>query len=236
MSESIEAPESVITGESPPPEVTLVVTSCDRFDLLRRTLDTFFTHNTYPLRGLILTEDSDKEVPEWVTSYHAETLVLAPGDWQGQVASIDRAYAMVDTPYVFHLEDDWEFYRPGFIEASMEVLEAEPQCVNVWLRDRRDTGKHPIHGDRMATDWHGWHGFTWNPTLKRMADYEAVGTYSEVVAACQDPLPDDKPYLKEAVVGTEYWRRGFYAKITPQGYVRHIGWDRRAGRSLNPVQ
>jgi len=28
----------------------------------------------------------------------------------GQIKSIDKAYSMVDTEYIFHCEDDWEFY------------------------------------------------------------------------------------------------------------------------------
>ncbi|MBK6807259.1 MAG: hypothetical protein IPG84_21505 [Betaproteobacteria bacterium] len=40
----------------------------------------------------------------------------------GQMTSIDRAYALVDTPYVFHCEDDWRFFRSGFVEESRVVL------------------------------------------------------------------------------------------------------------------
>lgn len=39
-------------------EVTLVITSCGRFDLLKRTLDSFFEKNTYPIKKIIITEDS----------------------------------------------------------------------------------------------------------------------------------------------------------------------------------
>ena len=39
-------------------DVSLVVTSCGRFDLLERTLDSFFKYNTYPIKEVIITEDS----------------------------------------------------------------------------------------------------------------------------------------------------------------------------------
>jgi Glycosyl transferase family 2 len=214
----------------PQPEVTLVITSCGRFDLLQRSLDSFFKFNTYPLAEVILKEDSDQPVPKELTKYHEFLTVVDDEAGEGQVRSIDRAYDLVSTPYVFHMEDDWEFYRAGFIEESLAILEAEPQCINVWLRERTDTNGHPVYEDRMSTDWRGWHGFTWNPTLKRMTDYHAVGSYESVVAACPEYLPPDKPWLKEAVVGTEYWRRGFYARITPRGYVRHIGENRRVAK------
>jgi hypothetical protein len=37
--------------------------------------------------------------------------------------SIDRAYADVTTPFIFHCEDDWRFFRSGFIEESLLLLE-----------------------------------------------------------------------------------------------------------------
>ena len=39
-------------------EVSLVITSCGRFDLLEKTLDSFFEENTYPIKKVIITEDS----------------------------------------------------------------------------------------------------------------------------------------------------------------------------------
>ena len=39
-------------------DVSLVITSCGRFDLLERTLDSFFEYNTYPIKKVIITEDS----------------------------------------------------------------------------------------------------------------------------------------------------------------------------------
>jgi hypothetical protein len=40
-------------------DVTLVLTSCGRQDLLERTLDSFFVYNTYPIREFIVIEDGD---------------------------------------------------------------------------------------------------------------------------------------------------------------------------------
>ena len=37
----------------------------------------------------------------------------------GQVVSIDEAYKIVDTPYVFHSEDDWATIKSGVIEENI---------------------------------------------------------------------------------------------------------------------
>ncbi len=39
-------------------DITLVVTSCGRFDLLKRTLETFDRYNTAAIRHVLITEDS----------------------------------------------------------------------------------------------------------------------------------------------------------------------------------
>ena len=44
-------------------EITFVLTSCGRTDLLDKTLESFFKHNSYKCRDLFLVEDSvNKEV------------------------------------------------------------------------------------------------------------------------------------------------------------------------------
>ena len=44
-------------------EITFVLTSCGRIDLLDKTLESFFKHNSYNCKELLLVEDSvDNEV------------------------------------------------------------------------------------------------------------------------------------------------------------------------------
>jgi hypothetical protein len=96
----------------------------------------------------------------------------------GQVSSIDKAYAEVTTPYIMHCEDDWEFYRFGFVEASLEVLEKYDNILQVWIRAHHDTNGHPIvklaqfDVATMSANYE-WCGFSWNrgvsPTTRRSA-------------------------------------------------------------------
>ena len=39
-------------------ELSIVITSCGRPDLLEKTIDSFLLHNTYPIKKWIITEDS----------------------------------------------------------------------------------------------------------------------------------------------------------------------------------
>jgi hypothetical protein len=64
-------------------DITLVVTSCGRFDLLRRTLASFDRYNDTPLREVFITEDSgDEAVRDCVpTHWRAHTTVF-PNRWR----------------------------------------------------------------------------------------------------------------------------------------------------------
>lgn len=204
-------------------DVTLVVTSCGRADLLERTLKSFWEFNTYPVKATILIEDGPAMKPNFLVP---DLQYMVNQKRTGQVASIDRAYAQVDTAYIFHCEDDWEFYKPGFMEASLDVLEKYPKILQVWIRAHNDTNGHPIEQlpefdiPTMALGYLGqWNGFAWNPGLRRFSDYERIGSYMQHVTSGR---------YTESLIGEIYRDLGYRAAILPEvsGYVRHIGQSR----------
>src|SRR5438067_8582136 len=115
---TVNEPVQVCPPPDPASNVTFVLTSCGRQDLLERTLDSFFLHNTYPIREFIVIEDGDGSKNDHLRSRYQKYAVswLQTGQRVGQVAAIDKAYARVKTDFIFHCEDDWEFLRPRFIE------------------------------------------------------------------------------------------------------------------------
>jgi GT2 family glycosyltransferase len=212
-------------------QITLVVTSCGRLNLLQRTLRSFLTFNTYPIAEGIIIEDSgtldlraslDIELPFPVTIIQNETNL-------GQIKSIDVAYSHVKTPYIFHCEDDWEFYKPGFIEASLDILKQDPAVVCVWLRAHDDTMSHTIerlpHGryNYMSLNFDRfWHGFTLNPGLRRTSDCMRLHPYSNLkVLVKKSPM-----LIGEIDLAGYYKMLGYRGAITndEEGYVRHIGY------------
>jgi hypothetical protein len=101
------------------------------------------------------------------------------------------AYATVTTPYVFHCEDDWRFFRTGFVEDSLALLQHDPSISVVSsrrLNNQRqslaevlDAPVMTIRGvpHRKADPWRNrqWHGYTFNPGLRRMSDYRMLGSF-----------------------------------------------------------
>jgi hypothetical protein len=204
-------------------QVTCVLTSCGRFDLLERTLRSFFKVNSYHVEKFIIIDDSgcinanaviQRMVDQLKIYKPPEFLIFCNEKNIGQVMSIHYAYSCVETEYIFHMEDDWEFYADGFFEESFQILLEHPWIITVWLRAHNDTNGHPIEKVNdlefpllTLNYMNAWHGFTLNPGLRRTRDYEFASG--------------------EASSSKHYMRQGFRAAITKKedGYVRHIGWD-----------
>lgn len=176
------------------PTVTAVITSCRRFDLLEKTLQSFLEHNDYPLEELIIIEDSnDRGIYEVQPLLDGvpHRIIFNDGNI-GQIASIDKAYSQVKSEYVFHIEDDWIFTSRGVIGRAIEVLQKEPRASMVTVRDDADMPRYvrslkmrqagtAIYKLAFPELHFRWYSFTFNPGLRRMKDYRTLsGGYSAI--------------------------------------------------------
>ena len=224
------------------PDITVVVTSCDRYDLLSRTLESFLDKNTdRGIARILVVEDGESDPTSVCQRFGAEAIRI--GKRIGQIAAIDFGYSHVETPFIFHLEDDWEFYRSGFVERSRAILEVDPSTILVSLRAWNNTSGHPLSyqsEDRtfgvLATDFNGiWHGFTFSPGLRRLSDYKRLGSFSRLPLAT--PAVHRNPSLGlqyEIEAGGFYYRLGYRAVILDEsGYVRHIGDGRHVSHPFD---
>lgn len=252
--------------ENERPKVSFVMTACGRPDLMEKTLDSFFKFNKYPIEKYIITEDSmDPEVFEECKRLNAEKYnnqleFIFNNVKLGQARSIDLAYSKIETEYVFHCEEDWEFYKGEFIEKSLKVLSNDEQVLQAWIRPKSDKilndisssiiakiggisvrqvlpksfmvkGGMPNGTDLIVRDYMG---FSWNPGLKRMSDYKLLSKgYSSFKAEhLIDGFYRSHPKKFKVVSISEN---------DEDGYVKHIGWGRRADNPIynedqNPIK
>jgi hypothetical protein len=175
----------------PNSNISMVVTSCGRHDLLRSTLESFYQFTDIEPQQLIIVEDSDAEMPEFLTDFiwrQRNLLWLGNGRRIGQIYAIDRAYAEVKHDFIFHCEDDWKFVEGDFIMKSKRILEQHPEIIQVSLRG--PSGWHPLQSafnEYKGLEisffiaepyWRGgWGGLSFNPGLRRTADYKKLGSY-----------------------------------------------------------
>ena len=112
-------------------EITFVLTSCGRIDLLDKTLESFFKYNSYKFKELFLVEDSvNKEVYKYIKKKWDKKLDLIFNEKKkGQITSIVDTYKKVKTPYIFHCEDDWVYTRGKFIEDSFKIMSTDEKII-----------------------------------------------------------------------------------------------------------
>jgi hypothetical protein len=239
-------PAPVIPAASGPgPDVAVVITSCGRQDLLERTLESFFRFNTAAIREVVVIEDGDGARNTLLSARFADRPIrwLATNTRIGQMPAIDLAYQAVEAEYIFHCEDDWEFFAPGFIEKSWAILSMNPRILQVWLRAIDDTNDtvvlQPVleseavqyrilQPGHHTEEWGTWHGFSLNPGLRRRGDYHRLGSFARL-----DSSGRLKSWEVERAASQFYFECGFLVAILADrggaGYVRHLGWGRRVG-------
>ncbi|GGG16587.1 glycosyltransferase family 2 protein [Pontibacter amylolyticus] len=205
-------------------KITVVFTSCNRFDLLEATLKTFFKFNTYPVEKILVIEDSgnrkglEKVLQKF--SYDKFETIVNP-EQLGQRRSIEIAYSHVDTEYIFHCEDDWVFLREGFIEDSLALMEAFPKLITVWGRIAKE-----LPADFFAEEEQEYQGiryrevkkeiFILNPSLKRMSDYKLMGGFTQFSLG-----------QFEREISDFFSELGYTAVILDRPYTTHLGLHRR---------
>jgi len=215
---------------------TIVVTSCGRFDLLEATLRSLFAHlDRAPAKAIVVEDSCDQRVRDVVAAladgaaFPMEAIVNE--EKLGQIASIDMAYEKVETPFIFHCEDDWEFFRNGFIAESFAILKAHPDVSTVGLRARdqintleRDLPARKLDGVEYFLSDPALHpeyfSYSFNPGLRRLADAQKVGPFA--------------PIGHEADISYAFKKAGFRTANLERPCVGHIGDGRHVDDPAAP--
>jgi hypothetical protein len=197
---------------------TLCITSCQRYDLLERTLASLVL-DIAP-REILLCEDGPMAASTLYT-------VIAKERRMGQIDSADRLMQRVTTPYVLWCEDDWHFTEPvsAWLPQSLQILEAFPEVSTVSLR-HKDCNGHPLVSDPrypfqiQQPNWNGFGSFCFNPGIRRLSDYQRMGSYAslagQIVPGC----------LNEQAISRAYRAAGFIIADLGRCVVRHTGSGR----------
>jgi hypothetical protein len=171
-----------------PAHVTCVLTSCGRFDLLERTVDSFLRR--FDVDKIVVAEDSTRaqEAMEFARRFPQVEMRVNPTRL-GQMRSIDALYETISTPYVVHLEDDWEFGSSVDLEVGIRFLESRPDVSCLVLANgpynpkfERFAAPISFEGVGMklwALEAHPqWFSYTFNPTLTRMSLWREHGPFA----------------------------------------------------------
>jgi hypothetical protein len=229
-------------------DVTLVVLSCGRFDLLKLTINAFFDHNDYPIAEILVTEDSGDpsaadRLQELFSPYPIPMRSFVHEDNHGIISCMDELYHNVKTDLIFHLEDDWicTTTQSDFIARARTILMEDRKILQVWLRPPHDCNGHPLEDEErtagdaryrlLQTGFNDiWHGYSNNPNLRRLADYQLLGPggYGGVPLGEMARREIAPNFRVEAAISEFYYQSGFRAAVLvdPDGGFIHTGGNR----------
>jgi glycosyltransferase involved in cell wall biosynthesis len=185
------------------PEVVILLVTFKRTEYALRTVRGLVTHLYYPNLVWHIADDGSGEE-------HQQAIIAAIGDqpWQlsdarqqggaGYNRNVGLRHAFDRTPYVLHIEDDWELTEPldlripvqvlmehqdvgmvrmGYIEAG-HVARSVPYCGRIWWELDKESGHthifagHPHVLHRRLHEAYGWYpeGILPGPTELGFAD------------------------------------------------------------------
>ena len=213
-----------------PARIATVLTSCGRFDLLEETVSSFLKF--FDASSIVIAEDSEDVAGAATFAQKfpmADVRVNEPK--LGQLRSIDKAYATLQTPYVLHLEDDWGFTRTLDLDSVIDFLDARPDISVVCIahrvyNPRYAKGAHKSrHGDIDYLVWDldahpKWFSYSFNPSIARMAFWRQFGPFEH--------------YVTEEDLSLFCKKRGMRVALVTPGIADHIGDHRHAPDPFQP--
>jgi glycosyltransferase involved in cell wall biosynthesis len=217
--------------------ITVVITSFNRFDLLKRTIESFNRVNTVLVKEIIIIDDSGNyEMYRRIKKKYSQYHLILNEHTIGLVESIDKAYAEVTTPYIFHTEDDFDYIKSGFIEKSIALMESNQTIFRVGIRGQThiDSLDPQVYEDggvqyKLAKfySWdieaHGnqfWHGFGFQCGMIRKSSYDLVKPYT------QYSTPKEFITIRECRIGLAYYALKLSAVSLTEDYAIHTGGRR----------
>lgn len=170
-----------------------LLTSCGRFDLLTKTLESLY-ENQQSKFHLTINEDGLSRI--------------------GQHKSIENFLDKNESKYYLHLEEDWLFENTyDWIAKSIEIMESDPTIIKVLCRsDSPHTPKVFTDGWGFIEPWQNtdsiwWCGFSWNPGITRLDLLKQF-------------IPFKK---WEQDVAEDIYNKGFKIAMLEKGVCKHIG-------------
>ncbi len=209
-------------------KITVTLTHYKRLDLLKETLDSFFSTNNYDIDQLLIIDDSgEKYYSNKIKKLYSNATVIENAENIGQRRSIDKLLKNCNNEYIFHLEEDWLFDSDSnnYIESSMKILKNNPNIYQVHIRHQNDD-PHPCIGEVNYIDnvgfrfldnnWRGtWTGFSFNPGLRRKSDIKKM-------------FPNGLIEYKDEMQASIHTKKFNYKAVRLENTVcRHIGWHNR---------
>lgn len=221
------------TVEQPDSDITSFILSCNRLDVLDKTIKSFLSTKNYTTKIVIVDDSAEEGVFETLLERYSSfsDIICFPKN-RSQWWAMDFMVSYCDTEYIFYVEDDWEFLKSDYLQKSKQILEKYRDIGTVdiswrtfeWegfdsydktLIDGMFYYKKPWKISDYHLHWYGWIG---SPNLKRRDDLILLGRVEK--------------WHNEWNIDRKFLGLGFKAVFLDGQYVVHLGDDcsRMAGK------
>ena len=212
------------TVDQPDSDTTTFVLSCNRLDVLAKTLSSFFETQDYVTKMVILDDSAEPGVYEHLVEEYGDIcdVICFPRN-RSQWFAMDFMVSYCDSEYIFYLEDDWELLKPGYLNQSKQILQKyrDVGVVDTSWRTFEFQGIDSYHKglvDDMfywkkpwkITDGHvAWHAWVGSPNLRRRDDLIMLGRVEK--------------WHNEWNIDRKFTALGFKGVYLNGEYSRHLG-------------
>jgi GR25 family glycosyltransferase involved in LPS biosynthesis len=224
---------------------TFSITSCKRLDLFTKTINSFLNccQDLKLITKWICVDDNSTEEDrkKMQELYPFFTFIFKGDEEKGHCKSMNIIKNLVKTPYLCHLEDDWEFFIPkNYLTEGMEILNEDDnikQClfnrnyaetindidIKGGIKKSTQTGLNYFIHDKCASkaefeSKYGksrnctyWPHFSFRPSILKAEIFEDIGDF------------DENSEHFEMNYANRYFNKGFRSAFFSGIYCIHIG-------------
>lgn len=208
--------------------VTVLCFSCGRYNELYDTIKSFYEYNTYDINGFLIIDDSKNEMIFNIQKYFPDITILQT-EYDGLYNNMIKGYSIIEQikniEYVLHIEEDWHFTNPYFIEESLKIIEQDEKIINVLFRDLNDYNgnndiiylKNNYHSYKLFNNNKFWSCFSFNPSLKNIKHFN-----STIIKYFKEYKNNNN--ILEKKIDKYYNLLDYYAVSTPYNHCYHTGF------------
>ena len=202
---------------------TLCLTIGRRPELLRQTLESLFDQSPSFAHVIAINDFGDAPTNAVFKAMCPMGELVDLGRQVGHHAAVDAMYQRIQTPYVFHCEDDWLFDGDLKLDDAA-VLLTHPQINSVCLRRLLDFPFYEAEAEKIeVTQYQGvdfcrldhlhdqWHRYTFNPHLAKVDLWRSSGGFSR--------------FKKERHISRWQGSLNYFVAFIQPGACVHIGED-----------
>lgn len=163
--------------------ITITTTTCKRLELFKKTVNSFIEccldYDKFEIDKWLVVDDnsSDEDREEMKKLYPFLTFIYKTHAQKGHARSINMMLRHVNTPYVFHLEDDWQFYhKDNYFTYLYQVIQENDSYKQVLLNNMYS--EIPEHEAFVGGHWKR----TVSEPILNYIEHEYTATQDEQIA------------------------------------------------------